>query len=58
MGGFFSIPEGLRLPFATAQYGARPRQIGDWTLSNVGQPMSYGRSTRELAEGMYTRYQR
>ena len=45
----------LRLPFASAEYGARP-DGGDrtaWELRNSGQPMSTGRTTEQLAQGMY-----
>ena len=48
----------LRLPYASATYGARP--VGGrsaWELSDDNQPLSLGRSTEQQAKAMYNRTQ-
>ena len=46
-------PQGLRLPFASAKTGQRPANPRDWELTNNGQPLGVGRTTRQLAQGMH-----
>lgn len=59
MGAVLSLDNtGLRLPFASATFGRRPLQPRDWTLSNVGQPLSRGRDTRTLARSLYFSHSR
>ena len=44
----------LKLPFASAQYGKRPRRDArDWTLAADGQPFVRGREGSLLAASMY-----
>ena len=46
-------PQGLRLPFASAKTGKMPDNPRQWELSNAGQPLGFGRRTKDLARGMH-----
>ncbi|AUD57304.1 hypothetical protein [Pleurochrysis sp. endemic virus 2] len=46
-------PKGIRLPFASAQYGQRPGRIEEWEMTDERNPMSKGRNIDQLAKGMY-----
>ena len=48
----------VHAPFASAEWGERPARRSDWLLSNRGQPLALGRSTRELARSMYSKTRR
>ena len=51
--GYNTSSTHVRLPFASATYGRRPARTKDWTLSNAGHPLAFGRSVKELARGLY-----
>jgi hypothetical protein len=44
----------LRLPFASATFGKRPRNINDWTVDRQNRPLGQGNVENELARGMYS----
>jgi len=47
-------PAGVRYPFASAKYGAKPANIADWTMEdNENQPLAANRSVDQLAYGLY-----
>ena len=43
----------LRLPFASAQHGARPQTNIGWNVSRENRPMGTGNDEQALAHGMY-----
>eukprot|EP00965_Chrysotila_dentata_P065354 2166045-Pleurochrysis_carterae.AAC.1 len=46
-------PNGIRLPFASANYGQRPDSVEDWELKDERNPMTQGRTLDDLAKGLY-----
>ena len=46
--------DGLKLPFASANYGARPDNPGQWQTGDEGQPLGGDRSLRGIASQVVT----
>jgi len=46
--------DGLKLPFASANFGARPDNPGQWQTGDSGQPLSGDRSMRAVAKEVVT----
>ena len=44
---------GVRLPFASARFGARAPDGNAWTMSDAGQPLAGDRELKKMAEHMY-----
>ena len=39
----------VRLPFASANYGQKPANANDWSMSGANQPLGQGRNLTDMA---------
>ena len=45
--------KGLKLPFASAQYGKKPTNPSDWSFSNANAPLGANRDSLEYAQALF-----